>query len=233
MIAGGLSGYFQLPREGIPEVDVPITVVSTLYMGATPQDVEIGVTKKIEAKVASIEGVEEFYSNSAESYSSVVVTFKANIDLDKSIDELRRAVSTITDLPSEAEDPEVMEIEVGGPGMVLNIVTNGDMEKFADYVVELKNTIENSNNVSKVEVLGDEETKVKIILDLAKVERAGISYDQISGAVKAANLSFPGGSIEENEVSRPIQVVGKYTSLDDIKILLLVLVQLVWCVYLT
>ncbi|MBU4331669.1 efflux RND transporter permease subunit, partial [Patescibacteria group bacterium] len=110
MAAWGFLSLMELPREANPEVQIPIAVVTTVYPGASPSDIEELITNKVEEKLDGLENMERMTSNSSFGVSSVVIEFEAGADLKGSIRNLRDKADTISGLPSEAEDPMVMEI---------------------------------------------------------------------------------------------------------------------------
>ena len=217
LIIGGLTGYFQLPREGTPEVEMPFGVVTTIYPGATPQDVENDVTKKVEAVIAPINSIQEVESTSGEGYSSIMATFKADANIDEAMDELRREIASITGLPEEAEDPKVIEIDAAGPGVVMSVVgdySKGELTNFAEI---LQNEVEKAKGVKRVDLMGSVEECIFISLKFDEMSKRNITFDQVGLAIKSANLSFPGGTLEKDKKDIPIQIVGQYQSIDDIK----------------
>ena len=111
--AWGVYSFIELPLESDPEVKIPIAVVSTVYPGASPADIEELVTKKIETAIAGLKSVDTITSNSANSISSVTVEFDAKADLDDSLRKLRDKINDVKkDLPDDANEPLVTEISV-------------------------------------------------------------------------------------------------------------------------
>jgi multidrug efflux pump subunit AcrB len=91
----GLYSFFSLPRESNPEVKIPIAIVTTLYPGASPSDVEEFVTKKIEAELSGLKGLKKLTSNSYNSFSSIQVEFDAKENTEDAIRNLRDKVSAV------------------------------------------------------------------------------------------------------------------------------------------
>ena len=107
----GIYSYIKLPRESNPEVKIPIAVITAVYPGASPTDVEELVTKKIETNISGVSGIDKITSQSTNSFSSVTVEFNASEDLDNSVRKLRDKLSSIrNDIPDDADDPQVVEI---------------------------------------------------------------------------------------------------------------------------
>lgn len=140
LIGIGSYSLAVIPKESAPEVVIPVGVVSTVLPGAPAADIESLVTNEIERGLASLENVKKITSSSRESLSSIVVEFDADADLDKSILDLKDEVDKIKpDLPDDAEDPTVSEINfVDQP--VLTIAISGDLSDFV--LTELSTEIE-------------------------------------------------------------------------------------------
>ena len=109
VVFGGLA-LLDIPRESDPEVKIPIGVVTTIFPGASPADVENLVTNKIENKIESLDDVKLVTSNSMLGVSTISVEFEAEADLDDSIRNLKDKVLEVTGLPDEAEDPFVIQV---------------------------------------------------------------------------------------------------------------------------
>jgi HAE1 family hydrophobic/amphiphilic exporter-1 len=205
--AWGIYSFIELPRESNPEVKIPIAVVSTVYAGVSPADIEELVTKKVEAAVSGLKGIDTISSRSANSVSMVTVEFDPKEDLDDSIRKLKEKVDSIkAELPEDASEPQVMEISfddtpvwsaaVSGPydGLTLR--------RFAENI---KDELEKIPGVREVRVSGGDEEEFEIALDPAKLSIYKISPDQAKQAVQALNLAFPAGSFEGREFTYPVR----------------------------
>ena len=106
----GIYSFLSLPRESNPEVKIPMAVVSTIYPGVSPADIEELVTKKIETKISGVKGIKNITSNSANSVSMITVEFDSDQDVDDAIRRLRDQVNTVkSDLP---EDGPSMKVDI-------------------------------------------------------------------------------------------------------------------------
>lgn len=194
--AWGLYSFFRLPRESNPEVKIPIAVVTTVFPGASPTDVEELVTKKIESKISGIKGIDTITSYSSNSVSSVVVEFDPKENLEDSIRKVRdNAASLKFELPDNAEDPQVSEISLDDTP-VLTFALSGPFDGFTlrEYADNIKDEIEKVPGVRDVKISGGDEREIEVAASPAKLQFYGISPDQISQALKSANISVPAGN---------------------------------------
>ncbi len=216
--AAGLYSFFKLPRESNPEVKIPIAVVTTVYPGASPADVEELVTKKIETKISGLKGIDKVTSTSANSYSAVVVEFDAKEDLKDSIRSLRDKVTDAKrDLPAEAKDPVVSEISLDDQP-VLTLVLTGPYDGYTmrQYGETLKDELEKIPGVREVSINGGDEKEFAVEYDPDKLLYYGISADQANQAVAATNLGFPSGNFDGEKFVYPIRTDSKVYSAEDI-----------------
>src|SRR6185436_20155499 len=107
----GLVSVAKITKESAPEVSIPVAIVSTVLPGASAEDVERLVTNKLEEHLANVENLDTLTSSSQDGFSTVVVQFTAQADLDKSIQKVKDLVDQAKpDLPSEAKDPNVSDV---------------------------------------------------------------------------------------------------------------------------
>lgn len=216
LICGGLFSFNNLPRQGMPEIKIPYVLINTVYPGATAEQVEQEVTNKIENALGSVDGIKEVGSESAVSISSIFVEFDAATDLDQALDDLRREVDSIADLPEDVETPMVSDIDAEGPDLVFNLVAQGvgNLNDYADIYKEELNKVE---GVEKVDVWGGAQQEVFISLNLEEMNERGVSYDQVKLALQGADLNMPGGKLEQEDDDLAIQILAENKTLDDLK----------------
>jgi multidrug efflux pump subunit AcrB len=154
--AWGLYSFFSLPRESSPEIKIPIAVVSTVYPGASPSDVEQFVTKKIETKLSGLKGLNKLTSNSYNSVSAITVEFNADADIESSIQLLRNSVdSAKPDISTDAKDPVVTEVSLDD-APVWSVSLTGPYDAFTlrKYAEDIQTELEKIPGVREVSISG-------------------------------------------------------------------------------
>ena len=216
----GFQSLNSLPQESDPEVEIPIAVVSTIYAGASPADIETLVTNKIETKLESLENVKEMTSSSVFNVSMITVEFEAEADLDKSIRDLKDKVDEAkVELPAEAEEPKVTEISVsdtpivtfslGGAG-----ISDEQLFKISD---EIETELKKISGVSEIIVLGKREKEILIALEKEKLAGLNLSAAQVLSQIRAAHTDFPLGEISIENENFSARVEGKFKTADDLQ----------------
>jgi len=164
----GLDAYRKLGVDLYPKVEFPIITVTTVLRGASPEEVETQVSKRIEEAVNTVSGVDELMSNSAEGLSRTTIQFVLEKDAEVAAQEVRDKVSTILgQLPADA-DPPVVEKLATDASPIINIVVSADRDlreitKFVDD--RIKKDIETINGVGQVRFIGERERQIQIWLD--------------------------------------------------------------------
>lgn len=213
LISGwGIYSYIKLPRESNPEVKIPIAVITDVYPGASPADVEELVTKKIETNISGVSGIDKITSQSTNSFSSVTVEFNANEDVDNSVRKLRDKLSDIRrDIPFDADDPEVVEISFDDTPVVTFELT-GPFDGFAlrEYAEKIQDELEKISGIREVKISGGDERELSIAYDPQKLSFFNISLDQANQAVIATNQAIPAGNFEGEKYNYPVRTDGRF-----------------------
>ena len=210
----GLFSVLTLPKEAEPEIRVPFAVVTTIYPGANPTDIEDLITEKLEDKIKNLEDIKLFNSSSGQGISSIFVEYEAEAELKESFRKLREAIDDAkTELPDTSESPVVTEVNFNDMPIVTYSLAgdyaNEELKKFAD---DLKDIFEDINDVSRVEILGGLEREFQIIANQKKLANFNISLGQIVGAIQANNFSLPAGNIEIDNFEYGVRIDGRINS---------------------
>lgn len=218
ILISGLYSLLTLPKEAEPEVRVPFAVVTTVYPGATPTDIEELITQKIEDKIDNLENLNNYNSTSGQNFSSIFVEYNAEADLKESFRKLREAVDEAEPkLPDDAEAPVVTEINFNDfPIVTYSLVgdyNEAELKKYADI---LKDEFESISEVSKAEILGGVEREFQVIVNQTKLANYNISLSQVIGAIQANNISLPAGDIEIDGYKYNVRVDGKFTEIEKL-----------------
>lgn len=207
----GIYSLVTLPREAEPEVRVPYAVVTTIYPGATPKDVEELVTDKLEEKIKNLENLDTYTSSSGQGFSSIFIQYNAEADLQDSFQKLREAVDNAAPtLPEEAEIPTVTEINLNDtPIVTYSLVgeySDTELKKYADI---LQDEFESIKDVSSVSIIGGQTREFQILVSQTKLTHYGISTSQIINSINSSNFNMPAGDIDIDGFNYSVRVEGK------------------------
>jgi len=211
VVLAGLSAYLTLPREASPDISIPQIIVYTLWPGASPADVESQVTRIVEREVKGVDGLKELTSVSQESASVVTVEFVAGTDIDDALQKVRARVDRAeADLPDEAEDPILQEINFSDiPILQVNLAGDVGQAVLKSIAEDLQDRVESVPGVLRANLVGGVEREVKVDVDPRKLLLYGLSLDDVIDAVGAENVSIPGGDLKLGGLAYAVRVPGE------------------------
>jgi HAE1 family hydrophobic/amphiphilic exporter-1 len=218
MIIMGYQGYTYLKLERFPNTDMPMVSVSVAYTGASPADIEDQVVKPIENAVAGVSGLDQMTATATEGSASVMLEFVQGTNTNQAAIEVERRVATAK-LPADASTPTVFKADTSS-APIMAIALNGPQGQDALYKVandELEPLLEAVPGVAAVNVTGGRDREIQIVADPAQLAAYSLPLSQIQQAVANNNVTSPAGSIEQGRLQKSIRTVGQFTSLDDIK----------------
>lgn len=221
IVSSVLYGAYSLTamrQESAPEVQVPFAIITTVFPGASPEDVERLVTNDIENAVGNIENIKALTSTSREGLSSVAVEFRADADMDASLQDVRDSVEKVRgELPDDASDPLVSDINFADQPVIIAAVssdlTPADLKRFAD---DIKDRIEQLPGVARAEVSGVRDPEVTVIVRKEALLSFGLSLDEVTRAIALQNTTLPIGALETNGIDYTLSLASDITDPDEI-----------------
>ncbi len=195
LIVGGLISVFQLRQEEMPPIDVGIVEVTVPYLGAAPEEVENGVSLRIEEALEGLQGVDRITSTSSEGRSWVVVEIEEGANRIQVLNEVKSQVDAINTLPVETERPIVSLLTLLNDGAEIAIYGNADERTLKEIALEMREEIAALPGVSRVEVTYVRPDEISIEVSEETLRRLGLTFDQVADAVRRSSLDMPGGSL--------------------------------------
>jgi len=220
----GIYSYTLLGVELLPPTDFPVVSITTLYPGASPEDIKESITKKIEETVSTIDGIKHIKSTSLEGISFVTVEFnlskninQAAIDISNKISRIKRA------LPEDADDPIIQKFDVNARPFMRIAVTGDFPLSFIRRITEddIKKQLLQMDGMASIKVVGGEEREIQVLVDPDRMLFYKVPFMQIVSAIQHNNINIPIGHIESKEVEYSIRVKGEvsdYCALNNINV---------------
>jgi hydrophobic/amphiphilic exporter-1 (mainly G- bacteria), HAE1 family len=212
LLVMGMYSYNHLVTDLIPSINYPVIVVTTIYPGAAPGEVETQVTKKIEDEVATLAGIEELTSTSMESMSQVIVQFELETDEDQDAIDVKDKVDAIKgDLPENAEDPIITKFDIVGEAVVeLAVFGNRPLSEIYTIVdKQIKEPLSRIAGVASVEIIGTQEREIHVEVDPQRLRAYGLTLNDLLGTLAASNLNVPVGHITRGADEVNVRMVGE------------------------
>lgn len=219
LVLGGVS-FSRLPIDLMPEMDFPISIVLTSYSGVGSQEIENIITRNIESAVATVNNIKTIQSQSSEGQSIVIAEFNSGTDMNFATLQMREKVDMVKGmLPDGVEAPMIIKMDPSMiPAAVLGVSGSENEAELTRFVEDrIKAKIESIDGVASVAVTGGTTKEIKVDLDSQKLSGYGLSFSQISGALRSENLNQPGGTVEYGDKSLLVRSTGEFQSLDQIR----------------
>jgi len=196
ILLGGIVTGLTIKLEIFPESSLDRIMITTEYQGASPAEVEEGVIRLIEEKVAGLAGIKRIDSTAREGFGSVVIEVMKDWDLQSLLDEVKAEVDRITTLPNEAEKPIVREVTRRSE--VINIAVYGDApEATIKHLAErIKNDVTNLKGITLADLFGTRESEIHVEISEQTLRRYGLTLGRVADLVRRASLDLPAGSVK-------------------------------------
>ncbi|MEX2460653.1 MAG: efflux RND transporter permease subunit [Paenibacillaceae bacterium] len=215
----GLYAGTTMKQETIPNIDVPILTISTIYPGAAPQEVADKVSIPLEQRIKNLDGVDVVDSTSMENVSSIIVNYKYSKNIDKALTELREAISDL-DLPKGVQAAKASKLSLNAfPVISLSVSSKTQsLEEISKLIdTEIKSNLEGIAGVGIVNISGEQFKEVTLTFNQAKLNELGLTADTVKGIVQASALKVPLGLFEMENSEKSIVLDGNITTIDDLK----------------
>jgi multidrug efflux pump subunit AcrB len=215
----GSYSLLNINRDINPQVDFGRMVIVTVFPGASPQDVELNVTNKIEKELKTVSGLKWTDSVSLENRSEIYVFIDDDIkNQEKVKDEVRRAVDQVTDLPPEVEQrPKVVDLN-SSVFPVIEVGIGGEIEysKLRILAKNLKRRLENIPGVSRLDPFSYRAREVKVEVSPEKVKDYNIPLEQIYSAIRNRNVRASGGHFESYVGQKNVVTLSQFKSPSEV-----------------
>ena len=211
LVVGGLISYQTIPKEANPSIEIPNIVVTTIYPGASPDDIESLITQHIEMEVQSVNGIKEIRSTSTEGVSTVVIEFDPDVSIDDALQKVRDRVDIAKpELPTDAEEPIISEIDIQEfPIMTVNLAADYSLARLKEVAEELQDEIETIPSVLEVDLIGGLEREVQVNVDLNKIQGYNLAFGDVISTIMEENTNIPGGSVDVDRTNYLVRVNGE------------------------
>ena len=216
----GVIAFSNLAIDLFPDISYPIVAISTDYEGASPEDIEIALTRPIEKRVSRIQNVRYVSSRSREGMSTVIVEFYWGTNLDVASTDIQQSIAQIQDLfPEEAKQPVIYKFDPSSIS-VLALSISGPMDEYRlrewaeDFIAP---RIESLKGVASANVWGGKIREIQVELERSKLEGLNLSIDKVAQAVKMGHMDLPGGSLKGQQKEYSVRTLGRSSVVEDLK----------------
>src|SRR5574337_675206 len=212
LVVMGLASFRELGLDVFPKVDMPTVTITTRLEGASPEEIESNITKRIEEAVNTINGIDELRSTTIEGQSQVFVTFVLERKIDEAANDVREKVGTVvSSFPQGTEAPAIEKFDPDS-APIMAIVVSGkrsarEITELADK--QIKRQLEAVKDIGAVTLVGDRKREIQLVVDPNRLEAYQLSIQQIKTAVQRQNVEVPGGNITWQTREQGLRTLGR------------------------
>lgn len=223
MIFFGFLGLRKMPVEMLPNINKPTVRIRIKWDGATPDDVDKMITRKIEDVLPNVEGIVEYSSESSAETSLIFIKFKYGTDVETKITLIQNELNQIRNkFPDDMKEPSIRKSSSSDIPALTFTLYGGDMMEMRSYAENnLKPMLERLEGVSEIDVYGGQEQEVAIEIDPDKLENYNLSIVDVYNKMKSSSINIPGGILREGEKEYLIKIEAEIKTADEIKEIIL------------
>ncbi|HJO09823.1 MAG TPA: efflux RND transporter permease subunit, partial [Verrucomicrobiota bacterium] len=192
----GIMTISTLRQEVFPEFASDMIYVAVAYPGAAPEEVEEGISQKIEETIYGINDVKKITSTSRENSSIVTIELKPGTDVARALDEIKTRVDAIDTFPEESEKPVIEEIIMRK--QVINVAISGEASEASlrYYASEVRDQLMTLEGITQVELTNVREMEISIEVSEDTLREYGLTFDELAIAIRKSSIDLPGGLIK-------------------------------------
>lgn len=227
LTVAGLISFAKLGVQDRPDVELPAVIVTIVYPGVPPSQLESEVTRKIEDAVSTVTGIEHIYSAVNEGVSTTSIQFRFERDINEAVDEIRDAVTSVrADLPADAREPVISRVTTAGSPVVTFSVASPNMSDtelswFVDLTVMRELTA--VKGVGSVKRVGGVTREIRVDLDPDRMASLGATAADVSRQLRRIQAEYPGGEARVGGLEQNVRTTGTIASPQELAALPIVL----------
>jgi len=220
LLAMGVFAFLRMDVNLNPDIESPAAIVSISQPGAAPPELEIQITRRVEAAVRGINGVNEINSSIREGNSTTFVSFEIGTPIDRAVSDVRDAVARIRgDLPDGILEPQVQREDftnepIGYFSAQSTAMTVEQLSWFIDD--RLNRRLMGIEGVAIVSRTGGVSREIRVELDPVRMQAQGVTATQINQQLRAININAAGGRAEIAGSEQTVRVVGSAVTAHDL-----------------
>jgi multidrug efflux pump subunit AcrB len=217
IVIGGAVAGFNLRKELFPTVDPELITVSVAFPGATPEEVERLVARRVERAVEGITDVDEVKSSVFEGLVQTNVKLVERADRAKALNDVRSAIDNIrADLPDAAEEPDIQELRPILP--VISLAVFGDVaeDRLREAAKRVRDDLEEAADTTEIQISGLRDREIWVEIRADKLEEHGLTFEEVGRVLAGSNLDLPAGQLKSGAGNIRVRTLGERSSASDI-----------------
>ena len=225
LVLFGTISLFRLPIQLVPNVEEPKVTVTTVWPGASPQEIEREIVEEQEEQLKGLEGLAKMESESRDSVGVITLTFRVGTALDAALLKVSNRLEQVPSYPEDVDKPVIRSVDVNANAIAWFALRpsdgpnsfQGDISTLYDFADDfLKPAFERVAGVAVANVLGGREREMHVIVDPVKLAARQVTIFEMAAALDRENRNYSGGDFDEGKRRYIVRTVGEYTSPEEI-----------------
>jgi len=218
-VAAGLAGYFGLPKEGAPNIDIPVLYVSAPVPGISAADAERLIVRPMEQELRGIDGLKDMTGIASRGHGAVLLEFDFGWDKQATLADVRDKLDRAeAEFPAEAEDATIQEVNLSQfPILVVSLSGDVPERTLIRLANDLEREIEAIPAVLEAALTGDREEMVEVIVDPLRMESYGITAQELLQVVDRNNRLVAADEVRSGTGAFSVAVPGAYASAGEVR----------------
>ncbi|MGI9276673.1 MAG: efflux RND transporter permease subunit [Endozoicomonas sp.] len=215
----GMISYITIPKEAAPDIPIPVIDVSIHYEGISPEDSERLLVLPMEKELRGLAGIKEMTSTASQSNASISLKFIAGLDINVLLSEVRDKVNQAkSKLPDGTDEPVVKQVTIASLQPVVTVILSGNMPERALVKIanKVKDLLESRKEILEVDVGGDREDVIDVLIDPLKLESYGLVPSDVVNLVSNNNQLVAAGNVDNGNGRYAVKVPAVYKTPADI-----------------
>jgi multidrug efflux pump subunit AcrB len=223
VIMFGLFSVFTMKRSFFPELDPFTIVVNVFYPGASPSEMEEGVTIKIEQSIKGLAEIEEINSTSSENMATVTIKAYTDTDMDELLSDVENSINSINSFPQGAERPIIRKLKSSGMGSMVAFVgisaKSNDISdiEIIDKATQVERDLLNTKQITQIEKNGFPTKEISVNVRETDLLRYGLTFQEVSSAISSKNIDLTAGLIRGGVQEMSIRANDRGTTEKEIE----------------
>ncbi len=217
ILIGGIVALVSIRREFFPETTPEQATITLPYPGATPEEIEESMARKVEDAVVELDEVEKVTTRINEGFGTIRVEFRDGVETRKGVDEVQRAIDLLQDLPDDAEEIRVTEFEPNIPTIMVTLYGDADEDVMKRSIRRVADDLRTLPGMGSIIISGVRNDELRVDVDGAALLEHGISLPQVTDSIRAWMSDLPGGSLRTNVGNTNVRTLGVAERADAIR----------------
>ena len=217
-LTAGIFAYTTLPKEGEPDIEIPVLFVSVVFPGISAADSEALLVRPIETELADLDGLKRMTATAAENYAGVAIEFELGWDKAKTMADARDAMNAAEALfPEGAEKYSINEINFSEfPIIIVNLTGNVPERTMTRIAEDLQEEIEGMDAVLEAVIAGNRKEMMEVVIDPLRLEAYNVTAGELISVVRNNNQLIAAGEVDTAQGSFSVKIPSSFDEPRDI-----------------